>query len=488
MKTRAAREQLPESAGLLAVGTVHATHPMISEDMGTHGAGGTVGRNLLNGRLQAAAFALLAGLAMPAAAEPEAPPDYAGTTLTGDWNNARSELWQRGLALEAGLKFDSLHNRGGATDGGHTLSHLELKLRADLEKLLGWSNAVAYVNSDTDDGSGINARHTGSLMGVSNIEVPVPTTRLFHAWVQKGFLDDRFSLLVGIYPIDSEFFTMDSAATLLHPAYGTPADLALTNTPSVFNNAAFGLRAKWLSADRELYAMAALMDGIPNNPARPKATAIRFAKGDGAFVIGEIGWMPLETGHTFEPVDPAQVRQTPGLVAHEKYGGLSKYAIGLWRYGNRVADQLDVDVDNNPLQRRSQGGYLFAERTLFSLGGDAGRDVTTFGRYSFSSGDSTSIDRMWNLGLRLRGPFASRPDDSLAIGWTRSRLASKWRAAQAAAGTDTATSEDAIEISWRVAITPWLALQPDLQYIRHPGGATAARHATLAGGRVEIVF
>ncbi|MFH1873480.1 MAG: carbohydrate porin [Pseudomonadota bacterium] len=430
---------------------------------------------------------LLASLSLATAAA-ESAPDYAATTLGGDWGGARSALWQRGLALEAGLKFDSLHNRGGIRSGGRTVSHVDIKLRADLDKLLGWNNAVAYLNTISNAGAGINALHSGSLMGVSNLEVPVATTRLFHAWLQKGFVEDRFSILAGIYPIDSEFFTLDSAATLLHPAYGPPADLSLTNAPSIFNSAAFGVRAKAFFADREVYAMAALMDGIPNDPARPKATAIRFARGDGAFVIGEIGWMPLETGHSFEPVDPALVRQTPALVAHEKYGGLSKYAVGFWRYGNRVADQIDVDADGKPLQRRAQGGYVLAERSLFSLGGEAGRDVTAFGRYAFSDGHAIAIDRAWNLGLRIRGPLASRPDDSLTLGWSRSRLAAKWRTVQAAAGTETAAAEEAFEITWRAALTPWLALQPDLQYIRHPGGAAAARHATLVGARIEISF
>ncbi len=442
----------------------------------------------LQGGLLPLTFALLAGLPPAAAAANEDAPDYAATTLSGDWGGARSALWKRGIALEAGMKFDSLRNRGGSIDGGHTLSHIELKLRADLDRLLGWSHAVAYLNSNTDAGSGINARHTGSLMGVSNIEVPVPTTRLFHAWVQKGFLDDRLSVLAGIYPIDSEFFTMDSAATLLHPAYGTPADLALTTAPSVFNSAAFGIRTKWLAENRERYAMLALMDGIPNDPARPKATAVRFARGDGAFVIGEIGWMPLEFGHLFEPVDPSNVRPTPQLIAHEKYGGISKYAIGFWRYGNRVADQLDVDADGNPLHCRSQGGYLLAERSLFSLGGEAGRDVTAFGRYAFSSGHSTAIDRMWNLGLRIRGPLAGRLDDSLAIGWTHGRLAPKWRALQTAAGIDTVAAESALEITWRIALAQWFQVQPNLQHIRHPGGTAAARNATLLGARIELTF
>lgn len=438
--------------------------------------------------MKRSAFFALSFLAIATSVLAEDAPDYAAMTLSGDWGGTRSDLWRRGIAFDAGLKFDSLHNRGGASDGTQTVRHLDLKLRADLEKLLGWTNTVAYFNTVTDGGAGINARRTGSLMGVSNLEVPVPTTRLFHAWVQKGFLDDRFSVLAGIYPIDSEFFTMDSAAILLHPAYGPPADLSLTNSPSVFNNAAFGIRAKWFSENREMYAMAALMDGIPNDPAHPKRTSIRFARSDGAFVIGEIGWMPLETGHTFEPVDPARVIQTPGLVAHEKYGGLGKYAIGFWRYGNRVPDQFDVDANNNPLQRRSQGGYMLAERSLFSLGGEAGRDVTAFGRHAFSSGHSTAIDRTSNFGVRVRGPIASRPDDSLVMGWAHSRLASKWRSAQQVAATDTASSEQAFEVTWRAAITPWLAIQPNAQYIRNPGGVAGTPNAKLIGVRLELAL
>jgi len=82
-------------------------------------------------RLLATACVLFASLSFPAAAE-ESTPDYAATTLTGDWGGARSSLWKQGIALEAGLKLDSLRNRGGIRDGGQTVTHLELKLRADL--------------------------------------------------------------------------------------------------------------------------------------------------------------------------------------------------------------------------------------------------------------------------------------------------------------------------------------------------------------------
>jgi len=430
---------------------------------------------------------LCSALPLPLAAQTEETPDYAGATLSGDWGGQRSEAWRAGLALDAALKIDTMRNRGGIGAGSRSMSNLDLRAKADLEKLAGWAGATAYLHILDNRGTGINARHTGSLMGVSNIEVPVPTTRVFHAWLQQNFFDEQFSLLAGLYPIDSEFMTMDSAALLIQPPYGPPADLSLTRGPSIFNSSAFGLRAKRQSADRTHYLMGAVLDGIANDPAHPKRTAIKFERGDGIFSIAELGWMPLESGHTFEPNEPTGGLKTPALVGHEKYGGLSKYAIGVWRYGSRVDDQIDVDAGGEPRRRRSQGAYVLAERTLFSLG-DAGRDFTVFARLSRSDGDSTALDRMWNFGARLRGPQASRPDDALAIGWTQSRLSSKYRALQATAGTAAASLESALEITWRAAITPYFALQPVVQSMRHPGGESGAARATTVGLRVEIAL
>jgi porin len=424
----------------------------------------------------------LCGMASPHALADEAP-DFAASTISGDWGGARTVAWENGYQLEAGLKWDALHGRNKDRSATRNMVHTDLKLRTDLDKVLGWQDTVAYLNVIDDRGSGSNA-HAGSLMGVSNIEVPVSTTRVFHAWVQKGFFDDRFSVLAGIYPIDSEFFALDSASMLLHPAYGTPADLALTNAPSVFNNAAFGLRAKWYSSDRTVYGMAALMDGVPNDPAHPKRTAVKF--GNGTFAIAEFGWMPLEKHHTFdfEQTDPTDVRMSPAVAVHEKYGGTAKFAAGLWGYSRRQADLQDVDVAGDPQQRRSHGGYVLAERTLFGLPSDPLRNLTAFARYTFADPNTTAIDRSWNLGFKWRGPLASRPQDAIALGWTRGRLADKYRQQL----SDPARAEEALELSWRVEVSPWLAIQPDVQRIFHPGGNAAASAVTIVGARFELVF
>ncbi|MBL8479899.1 MAG: carbohydrate porin [Sterolibacteriaceae bacterium] len=410
-------------------------------------------------------FSCLA-VATPVLAAEEAVPNFAEDTLTGDWGGNRSAAAKRGFEFEGLARIDALRNRGAISNGSRHISHLDFKLKMDLEKAAGWNGGSALINVLSDGGWGPNARHVGAQMGVTNVEVGAPTTtRLFQAWLQQSFLDDRLAVLAGLYPIDSEFFTMDSAGVFIGPQYGTPADLAQTRGPSIFNNSAFGLRAKW-NITKSVYAMGALLDGIPNDPARPKRTAIRFAKNDGGFAIGELGWLPE--------------------ADNDKFKGHAKAALGLWGYGTKVNDQRDLDAGGNPLQRSQQGGYILGERSLVNLGGEQERFITAFARYTWTDGDSTPVTNSINLGLHAKGPVASRPDDVLGFAWSRAGMSRKWRDAQAVPA-DTKSTEDVLEITWRFAVTPWLAIQPNYQQVRNPGGGSTPK-ARLLGARIDVTL
>lgn len=280
--------------------------------------------------------------------------------------------------------------------------------------------------------------------------------------------DDALSIRVGLYPIDTEFFGVESAAVFLGPQYGTPADLAQTAAPSIFNNSAFGIRARW-DFGKTLYAMGAVLDGIPNDPARPRATAIRFEKGDGSFHIGEIGWTPQ--------------------ADNDKFVGHAKFALGLWGYTARAPDQLDVaNAVASPAMRRRQGGYLLAEHSLLRLGDEGERFLSGFARYTFIDGDSTSLKNTLNVGLHLKGPHVSRPDDIIGLAWTRAGTSAKWRDAQAVGAVATTASEDVLELTYRYQATPWLAVQPNWQRHHNPGGLVGTPNANVFGIRLELAL
>lgn len=411
----------------------------------------------------------------PSSAAEASDPNYSAETLTGDWGGLRSSAEKSGFQWDIGAKIDTLRNRGAVRDGTRTVHHLDLKLTMDLEKAFGWRGGSAMLNVIRDGGNGLNAEHVGSLMGVTNIEVPFPTTtRLFHAWLQQSLFDDRLAILAGIYPIDSEFQVLDSAGVFIKPEYGPTAELALTAGPSVFNNAAFGLRTTLHSADRTLYAQWALMDGMPNDPDHPKRTSVRFDDGDGAFNIVEIGWLPE--------------------ASTEDFKGHAKFAFGLWGYTVKQDDQLDVaniDAGNiaGPARtRRSHGGYAMGERTLVHLDSDGERFVSAFGRYSWTDGNSTPLKNTLSVGVHAKGLLRSRPDDILGLAWSRGGTSSKWRDAQTVQGVATEHAETAVELTYRYMVTPWFAIQPNLQYIENPGALDETSNARIIGARFEFAL
>jgi porin len=388
-------------------------------------------------------------------------------------------LFKKGVALDIGYKTDLLRNMsGGIEKGGRPISHIDIKLAADFDKLIGWSGGSGYVNFIQDHGGKINARQVGSWTGVSNIEVGTNTNRLLHAWLQQEFADGRGAVLMGLYPIDSEFATIDSAGLFVQPPYGATADIALTRGPSIFNTSAFGVRGKWFSADRRAYVMGAVLDGIPGDPNSPRGTHIKFNKGDGTMTIVEIG---LKPGVVHPPVVAPPAKELgPDADAKEVAAELiEKYAAGLWRYSTRVADQVDATQN-----RLSWGWFALAEKTLYQS--KDGRDLAAFLRISGTDGDSTPIKTAVNIGFRLKALFPGRSDDVFGLAYTRAALSDKWRSAQLPA--QTSAIEDAWEATYRIQAGKWLAVQPLIQRINHPGGDTSRAAANLVGARVEITF
>jgi porin len=394
-------------------------------------------------------------VALPARCWPaeEALPDFCrghAERRLGRRARRRLEEWFR---FEGLARVDALRNRGGISNGSRHITHLDLKLKMDLEKAVGWSGGSAMVNVLSDGGWGPNARHVGAQMGVTNAEVNAPTTtRLFQAWLQQSLFDDRLAVLAGLYPIDSEFFTMDSAGvfsarnTALRQTWGRRAARRFSTTrPSAC--------ARSGTITKTVYAMGAVLDGIPNDPARPKR------RGD-----------PLRQGRRqlLDRRDRLAARSRQRQVQGSRQD--RDRPLGLQHEGERPARYR---CRWQPLAALSARRLPAGRAHLARLGGEE-RFISGFARYTWGDGDSTAVKNSLNLGLHAKGPLASRPDDVVGFAWSRAGMSRKWRDAQAVPG-NTKASEDALEITWRFAVTPWLAIQPNYQYIKHPGGAAAAQ-------------
>lgn len=398
----------------------------------------------------------LAGNAILAAADC---PDWNETTLSGNWNGVRSRLCDEGVTVKLTHKSDLLANvSGGVARGSAWLMNSEAAVSLDLDKFAGWGGTSAYVQYHVQHGDLSINDYTGSFAGVSNIETGANSGQFFQAWLQKNFVDDRFSVLAGLYAIDSEFYVTDTSGLFIEPPYGMSPEMAQTgrNGPPIFPMGALGVRVKYSAAD--FYLQGALTDGVPG---KPHETQFKLNKGDGTLAVAEFGYTPQDGGK----------------------GAISKTAIGFWRYTARADDLTEVDSLANPLRHFDQGAYVLAEHTLMAKQGNPGQGLAGFVRLGVANKDVYQADWTGSLGLIYQGLFAGRDDDTAGVAVTTSHTSAKYRQLNVAKPYETQ-----VEFAYRAQLRPWLALQPSVQYIRNPNMDPALKNAWVVGMRAEIGF
>lgn len=395
------------------------------------------------------------------AAMAEEVPDFAAETLTGDWGGRRTSAYEKGIALDVTHKSDLLANvSGGLRQGSVWLMNTEFGLMLDMEKLGGWAGGSAFLQyhfQHGDQPKNFNGTYVGSFSGVSNIETGVSTGQFFQAWVQQSFAEDKWSILAGLYAVDSEFLVTESSGLFIQPPYGMSAEMAQggRNGPPIFPMGALGMRIKY--SGEGYYAQAALTDGVPGDPNNPHGTQIRLDKGDGTLAV-------FETGYTPEVPE----------------GTLSKTAVGFWRYTARANDLIDLDAFGNPVQRQDRGFYVLTEHTLYSES-DAQQGLRGFARFGVVNKDVHQADWSTSMGLNYQGLFDGRDDDAAGIAITASHASDKYRQRNAAKAFETV-----VELTYRAQIMPGVAVQPVVQRIINPNMDATIPDVWMAGVRFVL--
>lgn len=341
---------------------------------------------------------------------------------------------------------------GGLRTGGTYLDNLDLTLAVDAESAWGLPGVSAFVYGLYNNGAGLSEHYVGDAMTVSNIDAP-QAWRLYEAWVQwESASRHALSLRFGLYDLNSEFDMSDSRSLFIHSSHGVGHELAQTghNGPSIFPVTSLALRVAWSPAP-QWRALLAVFDGVPGDPEHPSSNRIRMNGDEGALGIAELQW----TGE--------RVR---------------KLALGHWRYSAEFEDLRSTEAA--PLPRRDDNRGTFAGIEV-ALDRETGAEPATlaFGRYGVAEHRINEFVDSWSVGVRHRGIVGARPDDEIGIAYTRADVGNT-----AAAGRD--GYESTIELTYRAAITDWLTIQPDIQFIFNPGADPALDDALVFGLRLEF--
>ena len=345
---------------------------------------------------------------------------------------------------------------GGRRRGSRYIDNLDIIVSADLDRLAGIPRTVVTAQVFHNNGTSFSGSVVGDAQVISGIETGIRITRLHVAWVEHRGIDDRWSIKFGLYDINSEFDALETSLLFLHSAHGLGTDISQSglNGPSTFPNTSLGFRGQLRVNDR-LSVRAAVLDGVPNDPARPRRMLIDLSAREGALMIAE---------------------------ADAELGNVRLLAGG-WRYTSRSHNRFDAGVGAAvPRDAHSAGAYLRGEA---QLSGTAERGVRGFARLGLADERTNQFGGFMSAGFTGRGLIRTRPDDEtgFAIAYALAGSAARRHSRETIGVAN--RGELVFEITHRIKLTEWLSVQPDMQYVVNPGLDPSLRDAVALGLRVS---
>ena len=387
-------------------------------------------------------------------------------------------------ALTAGLVYEGAffsNLDGGVRSGSGLSGDLNIHLRVDAGTLWGWPDTVAYVDALWLHGNS-PGNFVGDAQGVSSISAP-DSTKLYEAWVQTATPGKRVSLLAGLYDINSEFYVLQSAGLFLNSSFGLGPEFSQSGTagPSTFPNTSIGLRLSVKPRDT-VVVRAAMLDGVPLD--RPDGSRGAFERGDDALLVGEVAILDRSQSMT-----PSSNRQQRIGRQATRWAYDNKVALGAWYYTASLSDLSSVDAKSRPLQHRgSRGAYVIADRLLFASRAASPRQLTAFIQAGAGDGRVSRFDRYLGVGVTAIGVFDRHSDDELGLAVAHARNGAHYIAARRLQKLPVAPAETSIELTYLRQLSPRLALQPNLQYVRSPNTTPGTPSALVLQLRVEVSF
>ena len=406
---------------------------------------------------------------------PTPPVDFwTQSNLTGDWNGERPKWIDHGFTITPSWTQEVFGNpTGGFNQGVVGSGQLSLVLEADTTKFTGWSDGgLFHANFFYLYGPNLDAQDVGDFSTISNI-TGYNTFRMQECWYQQPFWNQRGSLKIGWIAADTEFFTSTTSALFINATFGTFPFLALNdpyNVP-IYPLAAPGVRLSFKPTD-DFYLQAGVFSGNNGGQTQNKnCFDFRLNGTNGLFIISEMGYL-LNQG----PNDK-------GLVGSYKLGFFIQTSpFQTW---NSQTDNalLGTSVDE---QGPDYGIYGVIDQQIYQA---ESRNISVFLRAGYAPTNINIINPYLDGGCNFTGFIPGRDHDVWGFAAARSWIGGAYNNFnQTVNGASSSTAETVVEATYRIQISPWWTLQPDLQYIVQPSGSIIAHDALILGCRSSIQF
>jgi porin len=364
-----------------------------------------------------------------------------GFSQTAD--SIESCAWQ----LNATYKGDFVTNfNGGIATGSTYLGLADLFLHFDAEKAGLWKGGEFLVHGANSHGGEPSASLIGDFQVASNIEAGNHTF-LYELWFKQRFAN--ITATIGLQDLNAEFANSNVAAMFLNSSFGVHSVISDNILAPIFPLTSSGITFCW-DASEKISLKTAIYRGCPidfdENPYNTKWD-LNYLQGLLWVTEGQYSW----TG---------------------KYENNNVLKTGVF-FHQHCPESDVINSETGDKLTHDYGFYLVGDHLVHSNGN---RGLSIF----YQVGVSLRNDNFGYLGAgcAYTGVFSKKGNDILGFAVANGMLTKE-------RGMD----ETTFELSYKVQLTPQIYLQPDLQYVVHPGGTDVQlKNATVGLVRLGLEF
>jgi porin len=399
--------------------------------------------------------------------------------LLGDMGGLRTLLSRYGVSFAMEETAEVLGNvTGGAQRGAAYDGLLQMALQVDTNRAVGWYGGTFNASALITQGTNLSANNLLTLQTASGIEAD-RSIRLWELWYQQKFLEeDRLDVKVGQQSLDQEFMVTSNGLYFVNTMFGWPM-LPSANLPGggpAYPLSALGVRVRYRPID-SITILGGVFNGSPvrynyGDPQQRNPSGTSFPLNGGVLAIGEVQYAYPSLGSMVNPGESEPLARV--------------YRLGAWYNSENFADEAYDNTglslanpasNGDPLSHHGNWGiYAVADQMVWMDQRENEHNLNVFVRAMGSpQGDRNLISVSLNAGIVLHEPIRHRDDDTFAIGMGYTRVTNSVSVLDQATNNYTPGStivrggETFVEMTYQYQVTPWLQVQPDIQYVWNPG-------------------
>ncbi|KHO17498.1 porin [Acinetobacter baumannii] len=407
--------------------------------------------------------------------------------LLGDWNGERQQLEQQGYKFTASIMSQAATNLdGGYNDNNAFENAAQLSLGAnfDLEKIAGWKDTTASLVVTKRDGNALTLERikdprSSQLGNAQEIYGRGKIWRLSQAWIKKGFADNTVQVKVGRMGMSEDFNSSQCEFQNLLLCGGQLGK----SIGSIWYNSPVGIwgaNVKYQFAPEWTFGIGAYEVNPDNIKTASNSDGFNLDMNNvkGATIPVELAWKP-------------KLALFNGLPGEYKVGALYS-----------TAEANDVKTAGK-VHDGKQSFWINAQQQLSHAGQDQKRGLYVTFNGVVNDKATTFVQSTQQLALWYKGPFDSRPNDSIGFGIANYVVNDRAKDKQIATNESRGyysydpiasnyipiqDDELNIELNYTYQWSPAVMLRPNIQYIHQPAGVKEIDDAWVAGLSVKVNF